>query len=346
MRKKSGARTRQTVFARSKPDPARGLSTAQVKERAEAGAVNAQNDGLTTSVPRIIFKNCFTFFNLINLFLVIVMVLAGHPRNTLFFGIVICNTAMGIIQELRAKKTLDSLSVLAKARCNVLRDGAKKLIPQDEIVLDDIVLLTAGDQIAADGTLIEANGLEVDESLLTGEANRIHKEDGEEVLSGSYVTAGRGVMLVTAVGADSYANSLTAQAKQKQKKKSKLLALLNRIILVMSIVIIPLGLLLFFSKINMGLSTSDAVLSAATAMVGMIPGGLVLLTGVTLTVGAMNLAKKRALVQSLDSIETLARVDVLCLDKTGTITDGDLVFERLELPPEAPPPLWSRQSPS
>lgn len=317
-------------FPRLTPDPRAGLTPEQVSQRVQAGAVNIQPEGLTPSVGRIVVKNSLTLFNLINLFLAVVIILVGHPENILFFGVVICNTAMGIFQELRAKKTLDKLSVLAQSRVAVLRGGKQFSIPQDEIVLDDILLLAAGDQVCADAVVLESSHLEADESLLTGEADRIQKAAGDPILSGSYVTAGHATVHVTAVGQDNYASALTAEAKGKKSHKSKLLQTLNMIIRVLTIIIIPLGILLFYSSFHKGLELPEAVLGAAAAMTGMLPGGLVLLTGITMTVGAMNLAKRKALVQSLASIETLARVDVLCLDKTGTITDGALVYEGLE----------------
>jgi len=323
---------RSGSLERASPDPDYGLSTGQVAARTQAGMVNRQMQDLTPSVGRIVLKNTFTLFNLLMIFLAVVIVWVGQPQNILFIGVAISNTLMGIYQELKAKKTLDRLSVLAQSRVTVVRNAAAASIAQDNIVLDDIMLISSGDQICADGIVISESGLEVDESLLTGEADRIRKEPGAQVFSGSFVTAGGGYVRAVAVGTDSYANSLTAQAKKKSKKiKSKLLRMMTIIIRVLTLVIIPLGLLLFYSDYQRGEEISVAVLGSAAAVVGMIPSGLIMLTGVTLTIGAMNLAKKRALVQSLPSIETLARTDVLCLDKTGTITDGKLVFERMEL---------------
>ena len=318
-------------LVRTCPSPEAGLSAGQVEARVQAGARNRQTRDLTPSVRRIVLKNTFTLFNLLNLFLASVIVMVGRPENILFIGVALANTLMGIHQELKAKKTLDKLSVLAQAKVHVVRDGAEASVSQDDVVLDDVIRLKTGDQIAADGVVLRAQGLEVDESLLTGESDRIRKEPGDKVYSGSFVTGGRGDLRAMAVGADSYANSLTAQAKGKGKKvKSKLLRMLTIIIRVLTIIIIPLGLLLFYVNYQRGEGVESAVLGSAAATVGMIPGGLVLLTGVTLSVGALNLARRKALVQSLPSIETLARTDVICLDKTGTITDGKLVFERME----------------
>jgi len=331
---------REFPFGRIGADPAVGLSVGQVEQRIQAGAVNKQTQDLTPSVRRIVLKNTLTLFNFLNLFLATVIIMVGRPENILFIGVAIANSLMGIHQELKSKKTLDKLSVLAQGRVTVMRGGAAVSIAQDNIVLDDVMRLSAGDQICADGVVLSGSGLEVDESLLTGESDRIRKEVGENVLSGSFVTGGRGYVRAMAVGEDNYANSLTTQAKKKSKKiKSKLLRMMNIIIRVLTVIIIPLGFLLFYSDYVRGEEISSAVLGSSAAIVGMIPSGLVMLTGITLTIGAMNLAKRKALVQSLPSIETLARTDVLCLDKTGTITDGKLVFERLEAQEGASPDI-------
>ncbi|MCL2136386.1 MAG: HAD-IC family P-type ATPase [Coriobacteriia bacterium] len=314
------------------PDPRKGLSNEQVQSRVKEGLVNTQEKGLTPSIPQIFLNNFVTLFNLIIVFLGVVVILVGHPENALFLGVAICNTGMGVFQEMRAKRTLDKLSVLAQIQVTVIRNGGKTIkIPQEQLVLDDIVLLTTGDQVCADGVVVTSESIEVDESLLTGESERISKEPGQYMLSGSFITSGRATMQITAVGSDNYANFITAEAKVRQKGKSRLLRLLNLIIKVLSGVIIPMGILLFYSSIIQGETISTAVLGMTAAMIGMIPSGLVLLTGVTLTVGAVSLARRMALVQSLDCIETLARTDVLCLDKTGTITDGSLSFEKMEV---------------
>ena len=317
---------------RCSPDPAAGLSGEQVRQRADAGAVNIQSHGLTPTIPRIIIKNTLTLFNFIYAVLTAVLLWIGHPEQLLFLGIVIANMFMGIIQEIRAKRGLDKLSVLARARVDVVRGGRETSVDQDEIVLDDIVMLEAGAQVCADAVVVRSDALEIDESLLTGESDRIRKAEGDRVLSGSYVSSGRAYVRVTAVGDQSYAHSLTAEAKKSRKQTPKLIRTLNLIILILTIVIIPLGASLFGVKYFLHNGTAeDATLGASASVLGMIPAGLILLTGVTMTVGALKLARRKALVQSLPSIETLARTDVLCLDKTGTITDGRLLFERFEL---------------
>lgn len=332
MKKNSSSDLPEESVKRIRPDVKMGLTAEQVNSRIKAGAVNVQQEGLTQTTSGIILKNTLTLFNFINVFLAVILVLVGHLENILFLGIAISNTAMGIFQELRAKRGLDKLSVLAKAHVTVVRDGKQLSIAQDEIVLDDILMLAAGNQISADAIVVTSERLEIDESLLTGEADRIAKSEGDKVLSGSYVTSGSGFVCVTAVGENSYAQSLTAEAKKSKKRVPQLLRILNRIIMILTIVIIPLGTILFCRKYFLsGDALDKAVLGASASVLGMIPAGLILLTGVTMTVGALKLAKRKALVQALPSIETLARTDVLCLDKTGTITDGSLIFERMAL---------------
>ncbi|MDL2293935.1 HAD-IC family P-type ATPase, partial [Ruminococcaceae bacterium OttesenSCG-928-D13] len=316
-------------FERLTPDPAIGLSEAQVRVRMENSAHNAPPAGVTASVGKIILKNVITPFNIINLLLALAVTLVGHPRNALFFFIAVINTLMGIFQELRAKRTLDKLSILARGKVAVVRDGQRLAVPQEEVVLDDIVLLEAGGQASADAVLVAGEGLEMDESLLTGESDAIRKNPGDAVFSGSFVAAGHGTVRVTAVGGQSYAGQLSVQAKQEKKQTAPLMRTLNTIIKVLGIAIVPVGLLLFYTQYTSSGDLVASVLGATAAMVGMIPEGLILLTGVTLTLGAMKLARRKALVQALPSIETLARADVLCLDKTGTITDGTLSFEEI-----------------
>ena len=323
---------------RCNPDANYGLTAGQVAERTEAGAVNRQKQGLNPTVPAIIFKNTFTLFNLINAFLALIIFLVGHIENTLFIGVAIGNTLMGAIQELRAKRGLDKLSLLAKSRVDVIRDGERQTIPQEALVIDDIVILAEGSQVCADALILNSERLETDESLLTGESGSIPKSDGDAVYSGSFVTCGKARARVTAVGEQSYAHSLANEAKRCRKQTPKLLKTLNRIIIALTIVIIPLGVTLFCVKHLIQSEPLDsAVLGVSASILGMIPGGLILLTGVTMTVGALKLARRGALVQSLGSIETLARTNVLCLDKTGTITDGSLLFERTEPVSETSP---------
>ncbi len=310
-------------------DYSRGLTKTQVEELKLSGCTNKTKNDLTPSISNIIFSNLSTFFNLINFSLALLIIIVGRIENTLFMGVVISNMVIGIFQSLKAKFVLDKLSVLSKSPVTVIRDGVKINIDQSELVLHDIVYLEQGNQVCADSIVIKSNGLEMDEALLTGESDKIKKGIGDNVLSGSFVVSGYGVVRVCAVGDANYANILTANAKQTVKKTPKLLSILNSIIKYVTITIVPLGLLLFSTSYFESKNFTTSVLGATAAMIGMIPSGLVLLTGVTMSVGAINLAKKKALVQTLPSIESLARSDVLCLDKTGTITDGSLVFKEL-----------------
>lgn len=319
----------QWNFPRVEAEYKKGLTTDEVEARMSCGAHNAPPEGVTASVGKIVTKNVVTPFNIINLMLALAVILVGHPRNALFFLIAIINTCMGIFQELRAKKTLDKLSILAKGKVAAVRNGVLVGVPQDNVVLDDILLLESGQQVCADAVVVAAGGMEVDESLLTGESDHIVKKAGDLLLSGSYIVAGQGYARVSAVGAQSYAGRLSVNAKKEKNQNAPLLRVLNNIIRVLAIAIVPIGLLLFFNQYSGGDTLVPAVLGSAAAMVGMIPEGLILLTGITLTLGALKLAQRKALVQSLPSIETLARADVLCLDKTGTITDGTLSFEEI-----------------
>lgn len=321
-----------------------GLTQEQVHKRMEAGAYNRQPQQLTPSVGKILRQNICTLFNLINILLAIAILLVGHVENILFLGVAAGNTIMGIFQELRAKRTLDKLSILAQTKAHVLRDGKPASIGCEELVKDDVVLLRTGNQVCADAVVLQSQGLEMDEALLTGEPDAIRKEPGDKVMSGSFVVGGSAYVRVTSVGDDNYATALTKEAKRTKKSQSKLLKNLTIIIRILTFIIIPVGILLFYNQYSTnGETIQAAVLGASAAMLGMIPEGLVLLTGVTLTVSALNLARNHALVQSLSSIETLARVDVICLDKTGTITDGTLTFERLEKLADTPDG-WAEQA--
>lgn len=306
-----------------------GLTTAQVTKRIQDGLKNTQPSDLTPSIGKIIRTNVCTLFNLINLILAIAVISVGEFKSALFLGVALCNTIMGIVQELRSKKTLDALSILSQSKVHVVRDSQTLEITPDEIVLDDIMVLSTGDQICSDSIVLHAVGFQVNESLLTGESDAIYKNIGDGVMSGSFVTAGTAYVRVNAIGSNNFATSLTVEAKKTKSKKSQLMKTLNSIIVVLTFAILVLGPGFFITQIFSGSTYKEAILGTTASMIGMIPEGLVLLTSVTMTVGAMNLAKKKALVQSLPSIETLARVDVLCLDKTGTITDGTLSFEEI-----------------
>lgn len=312
-------------FKRYFPTYESGLTSEQVNTRITEGANNKAPKSLTRSIPRIISDNTFTLFNFLNIALAVVILSVAEAKNVLFLGVALSNTLLGIFQEVRAKITLDRLSIVTKSKVEVIRDNTKVYISMEQIVLDDIIALKSGDQICVDGTILKSDHLEVDESLLTGESDTIKKKEDNKVLSGSFVTAGSGFMRVDAVGNQSYAAKLSLEAKKEKKPKSELIRTLNKIIKTLTLVIIPLGSALFSLKyfVNEG-GLKESILGVSAAVLGMIPEGLMLLTGVAFAVGSVNLVRHRTLVQSMPSIETLSRVDVLCLDKTGTITDGTL----------------------
>lgn len=308
-----------------------GLSTEEVNQRIQAGQQNTPPDDLTRSIKQIIIENSLTLFNAINIALAVAILLVSEVKNILFLGIVIVNTSIGIYQEVKAKKTIDSLTLLSRMKVQVLRNGQEIEIAQEEIVLDDILVLQTGDQICSDSRIVEETGLEVDESLLTGEADFIKKHCGDSVLSGSFVVAGKAYAKVIAVGQDNFTSKIAAEAKVEKRAESPLVLSLKKMMKYLTFSIIPIGLLLFYSQYHSSNRLDLSVLGASAAMLSMIPEGLMLLTSIAFAVGAANLAKHQTLVQSLPCIETLARVDVLCLDKTGTITDGTMDFRDLIL---------------
>ncbi len=306
-----------------------GLSHAEVQERQSQGHVNKSDAKLTKSVSRIICENVFTFFNLFNLAIGVCVALVGEYTNLLFLGVIFSNTLIGIAQEIRSKRMVDKLSLMTMPRARVVREGGESEIHFEELVLGDVVKLSAGNQIGADSILLEG-AVEANEALLTGESDAILKKAGDELLSGSFIVSGTCFARVIRVGTDNYATALTREAKAHKRFHSKLLDSLNKIIRFASCFVLPIGLLMFFTNYSgtaTGLST--AVLTAAAAMIGMLPNGLMLLTSVSLSVGVIKLGRARALVQQLFGIETLSRVDVLCLDKTGTLTEGRMRVERV-----------------
>ena len=307
-----------------------GLTNEQVQERIAEGKINSNENPNTRTYKQIIKENTLTFFNFLNVVLMVMVLLVGSYKNYMFVGIILINTIIGIIQEIRAKKTIDKLAILTESRTVVLRDGKKWSISTEKLVIDDLIYLKAGEQIPADCKVLEGN-LEVNESLLTGEADNLTKEAGDDLFSGSFVTAGEACCQVVHVGKDNYASQITSEAKEFKRHNSELRNSLNAILKVISIIIVPLGLLLFYKQYYIvGDNIKDSVVSTVAAVLGMIPEGLVLLTSVALTLGALTLAKKKTLVQELYCIETLARVDTLCLDKTGTITEGTMCVDGIE----------------
>ena len=307
-----------------------GLTDEQVNERIEQGKVNADENPNTRTYKQIVRENTLTFFNFLNLVLLILVLMVGSYKNAFFVGIIIINTLIGIAQEIRAKKTIDKLAILTAKKSIVIREGKKWTVPTEDLVLDDLVCLKTGDQVPADAKVLEGS-VEVNESLLTGESDNLPKNVGDELFSGSFVTAGEACCQIIHVGKDNYAAQITSEAKEFKRHNSELKNSLNAILKVISIIIVPLGALLFYKQYYVvGNTFKDSIVSMVAGVLGMIPEGLVLLTSVALTLGALVLANKKTLVQELYCIETLARVDTLCLDKTGTITEGTMCVERVE----------------
>ena len=307
-----------------------GLTNEEVQERIAQGQVNNNENPNTRTYKQIIMENTLTFFNFLNLVLLVLVLLVGSYKNSMFVGIIFINTVIGIIQEIRAKKTIDKLAILTESKTVVLREGKKWKISTEKLVVDDLIFLKAGEQVPADAKILEGN-LEVNESLLTGEADNLPKNPGDELFSGSFVTAGQACCQIIHVGSDNYASRITSEAKEFKRHNSELRNSLNAILKVISIIIVPLGAMLFYKQYYfVGDNIRDSVVNMVAAVLGMIPEGLVLLTSVALTLGALKLAQKKTLVQELYCIETLARVDTLCLDKTGTITEGTMCVEAVE----------------
>lgn len=300
-----------------------GLTTDEVAERQRTYETGAA-PSITKSTKQILTENIFTLFNFLNFGIAIMLFLVGAYSNMLFIGIIILNIVIGITQELKAKKLVDELSILNRPKVRVRRNGEEQVVDMTEIVPDDLVVLTSGDQICNDAVLVSGS-LEVNESLLTGESDAVVKEKGKEVLSGSFVISGKAYAKVVHVGNDNYATRLANKVKQQKKVESELLGSMNRLTGFTSCLILPLGILLFVEALFLRhMSMADTVVSSSAALLGMLPKGLVLLIAVSLAAGVIRLAKMKILVQNIYSLETLAHIDTLCLDKTGTLTDGRL----------------------
>ncbi len=312
------------------PDPAVGLNQKQVDERIAQDAVNHAVESASKTNKEIICSNVFTYFNLIFLVIAILLISVGSFRDLTFLPVIIANTLIGIIQELRSKKVLDNLSILNAPKNTVVRDGAEKTVPSEELVLDDIVILSAGNQIPADAVVAEGEIL-VNESLITGEADQITKKAGDTLLSGSFVVSGQCRVRIEKVGKDSYVSQLTLEAKSMNDEEvSEMIRSLDRLVKIIGILIIPIAVILFSQQhfINKT-SVRESVTGTVAAIVGMIPEGLYLLASVALAVSVMRLAMQKVLVHNMKCIETLARVDVLCVDKTGTITDNTMTVKKV-----------------
>ena len=310
-------------------DPA-GLTSAQAEEAISAGLANRMTDPDRHSLSRILVRHLFTLFNLLNFGLAACLLLVGSYRNMLFICVVIANILIGAVQEYRARKTISELRLLHTPSVHVLREGREVTLPPDQTVRGDLVILRGGDQVVADAVVTDGSGVAM-ESLLTGESHGIHKEVNSWLYSGSYITEGRLTAQLVHVGDDSYAGRLTAEARKESRPASRLMTDLKRLIRFDSMVLVPLGLLLFLKQYLIGkVPVAEAVPSSVAAMIGMIPEGLILLTSVAMAVGVVKLGRRNTLVQELSGIETLARADVLCLDKTGTITTGSMGLESVE----------------
>lgn len=310
------------------PDSELGLSSAQAHERVDAGWANLPIDPPGKTVGQIVRSNVFTYFNMLFFFLAACVLAVGSWQNVMFMGVVLANIAIGIVQELRSKRTLDKLTLLTAPQGAVIRDGRRRKIPTSEMVRDDIVEFSAGDQIFADAVVV-AGECSANEALITGEADEIKKKPGDELLSGSFVVSGQCRARLTRVGADSFANRLTLEAKAaKPPQQSEMMRSLTRLVQVIGIAIIPLGILMAVKEIAwLGRSVTDGVVATVASLIGMIPEGLYLLTSMALAAGVVRLAQKRTLVHDMGCIETLARVDVLCVDKTGTVTENKMTVE-------------------
>ena len=309
-----------------------GLTDEEVRQRVEEGLTNRADISTDKTTKEIVISNVFTYFNLIFLVITILLIMVGSFRNLTFLPIIIGNTVIGIVQEIRAKKTLEKMSLLNAPHADVIRNGSVKQISTDELVKDDVILLTAGKQICADAVVISGN-IQVNESLLTGEADEVEKTEGSTLMSGSFVVSGECYARLEKVGNESYISRLSLEAKSMgDKEQSEMIRSINLIVKWVGIVIIPIGLILFWqSHFVNGESITKSVTSTVAAIIGMIPEGLYLLTTVALALSTMKLARKKVLLHDMKSIETLARVDVLCVDKTGTITESDMKLKEIFL---------------
>lgn len=306
-----------------------GLTIDQVKKRIEEDLVNHDTTIPTKSIKRIIYENFFTLFNIINIILAICILCVKSYKNMLFLLIVIINTAISTIQEIHSKKVVDKLSIVASPKAKVIRNGKTEIIDIHQLVLDDIIILKTGEQIAADCKIL-SNEVEVNESCITGETNTIRKKVGDILLSGSYIVSGNTTAKIEHIGEENYTAQISSGAKYVKKIKSEIMTSLDKIIKILTFAIIPIGLLFFANQLHIpGNTYKTAVIKSVAAIIGMIPEGLVLLTSTVLAVSVIRLSKSNVLVQELYCIETLARVDTLCLDKTGTLTEGSLQVEKI-----------------
>ena len=302
-----------------------GLTKQEVKQRIKKGLVNYDTTTPSKSIKQILIENTFTLFNFINIVLGIAIIIVGSYKNLLFLGVVICNTLISTIQQVRAKNMVDKLSVISSSKAKVIRDSKKEEIHINEVVLDDVILYDLGDQVLADSKILNGS-CEVNESFITGEAKTIYKKEGDTLLSGSFIVSGSVISKVIHVGIDNYTSVISRDAKVMSKDvNSQIMKSLNKIVKYVSIALIPIGILLLLNQFSIDNNTTQsAIVSVVAALIGMIPEGLILLVSTVLSISVLRLSKYNVLVQDLYSLETLARVDTLCLDKTGTITEGKM----------------------
>lgn len=302
----------------------KGLTSSQVREREEKGQVNYNTEVPTKSIKKILYDNFFTLFNLINLILGIAVFAVGSYKNMLFLGIVIINTLISTIQEINSKRIVDKLSIMASSKAKVIRDGKKQEISINSLVLDDIVEFSLGNQVPTDSIILEGT-VQVNESFITGESDTIYKKQGDQIFSGSFIVSGKCTAKVEHIGEENYTAQISSGAKYVKKVNSEIMNSLNKIIKFLTFVIIPIGIALFYTQLQVEDTTlQKAVVKSVAGIIGMIPEGLVLLTSTVLAVSVIRLSKSKVLVQELYCIETLARVDTLCLDKTGTLTQNQM----------------------
>ena len=310
----------------------KGLSEKEVNERINKGLVNAFNTGKTKSIKEIFLSNIFTYFNILNICLALAILISGiifnrfaySIKNCLFLGVIICNTTISIVQEITSKKTIDKLSIISSIKPKVLRNGNIYEILPEQIVMDDIIKYEIGSQVVVDSTIL-TDSVEVNESAITGESKTIIKKRGDTLLSGSFIVSGNTLAKVIHVGRDNYINTISSEARKIENNKSVIFNSFEKLVRILSYIIVPLGIALFLNQyLVVKSSLSDAIINTVAALIGMIPEGLVLLTSSVMAVSVVKLSRDKVLVQQLYCIETLARVNVVCLDKTGTITTGKM----------------------
>ena len=318
---------KEAGYIRFEPDCERGLTAEQARDRVSQGLANGEPETRTKSVRQILRENLLTPFNLLNLILGALVFFAGSYKNMLFLGVAVFNTLIGTFQELQAKRTIDRLSLIAAPKARVVRDGQEIQLPVNELVLDDVAVLESGNQVCADCVVLRGR-CEVNESLITGESEPVSKREGDLLLSGSFLVSGAVRARVEHVGEENYAAAIVKNVKRPKRAVSEILTSVNRIIRFIGFALVPIGILMFCKQVFFSQqSYQHGMVVTVGSLVGMVPEGLVLLTSVVLAVSVLRLARHKALVQDLYSIETLARVDVLCLDKTGTITEGSMQLD-------------------